>query len=98
MCIPQSMIIENAHATPPHLDVFLRSGCYGEMQGSLRSLHLGVWAGCCLVGFWLLQGAFLSPAVDFGALGLHFESFGSLWGEPEAPGARRGEKLRKFEK
>ena len=32
-------VIENAHVTPPRLDVFLRSGCYGVMQGSLRSLR-----------------------------------------------------------
>ena len=39
--------VENAHATPPHLDVF-RSGCYGEMQGSSRSLRMGVWPGWIL--------------------------------------------------
>ena len=38
---------------------FLRSGCYGDMQGSLHSLRLCVWAGWCLAGFWLLQGPFL---------------------------------------
>ncbi len=54
---------------------------------------------------WLLLGWILAPAgtvfVSPGWIlcppGLHFESFVSLWGEPEAPGARQGEKLDKCE-
>ena len=55
---------------------------------------------------WLLLGWILAPA---GAvfvppmwilcpLGLHFESFVSLWGEPEAPGARHRKKFEKVRK
>ena len=51
----------------------------------------------CLV--WSLLGWILAPArsvfVPAGCIlappGLHFESFVALWGELEAPGARRGE-------
>ena len=55
---------------------------------------------------WLLLGWILAPA---GAVlvapgwilwspGLHFESFVSPWGEPEAPGARHCEKFEKVRK
>ena len=55
---------------------------------------------------WLLLGWILAPAgavfVPLGwilcPLGLHFESFVSLWGEPEAPGARHCEKFEKVRK
>ena len=63
---------------------FLRSGCYGDMQDSWHCLRLGVWAGCCLAGFWLLQGEFLSPPGWISApTGLHFRRAffqrGVLW-------------------
>ncbi len=53
---------------------------------------------------WLLLGWILVPAgavfVPPGwilyPLGLHFESFVSLWGEPEAPAARHCEKFEKI--
>ena len=55
---------------------------------------------------WLLLGWILAPAgavyVPPGwilcPLGLHFESFVSLWGEPEAPGARHRKKIEKVRK
>ena len=55
---------------------------------------------------WLLLGWILAPAgavfVPPGWIlcppGLHFESFVSLWGEPEAPGARHCEKFEKVRK
>ena len=54
---------------------------------------------------WLLLGWILAPAgtvfVPPGWIlcppGLHFESFVSLWGEPEAPGARHCENKQKYE-
>ena len=30
------VVIENADATPPHLDVFLHLGCSGDLLGSLK--------------------------------------------------------------
>ena len=61
------------------------------MQGSLRSLRLGVWVSG-LVAAWLDFGSFRDrfcvPGVDFVSPGLHFEFFVSLWGEPEDPGVR----------
>ena len=50
---------------------------------------------------WILISAgtvFVPPGLDFVPPGLHFESFVSLWGEPEAPGARHCENLKKCEK
>ncbi len=55
---------------------------------------------------WLLLGWILAPArtvfVPPGWImcppGLHFESFVSLWCEPEAPGARHREKFEKYKK
>ena len=56
------------------------------MQGSLQLLASG-----CLG--WLLLGWTLATAgTVFVPSGLHCESFVSLWGEPEAPGARHSEK------
>ena len=43
--------------------------------------------------FGSCRGRFCSPGVDFVSLGLHFESFVSLWGEPEVPGARHRKKI-----
>ena len=34
--------IENAHATPPHLDVFVRLGCSVEMLCSLQFFAIGL--------------------------------------------------------
>ena len=34
--------IENADATPPHLDVFLHLGCSGDLLGTLQFLCIGV--------------------------------------------------------
>ena len=51
---------------------------------------------------WILAPAgavFVPPMWILCPLGLHFESFVSLWGEPEAPGARhrkKNEKVRKM--
>ena len=55
---------------------------------------------------WLLLGWILAPARTVFAPpgwilcppGRHFESFVSLWGEPEVPGARHCEKFEKVEK
>ena len=63
-----------------------------------------LFASGCLS--WLLLGWILTPAgavsVPPGWIlcppGLHFESFVSLWGEPEAPGALHNEKLKKVRK
>ena len=63
-----------------------------------------LFASGCLS--WLLLGWILAPAgavfVPPGWIlcppGLHFESFVSLWGEPEAPGARQSEKFKKVQK
>ena len=54
---------------------FLRSGCYGEMQGSLHSLRLGVWAGCCLAGFGSCRDRFCSPVLPFWVLRAALVSF-----------------------
>ena len=55
-----------------------------------------------LVAAWLdfgsCRGRFCPPGVDFVSPGLHFESFVSLWGEPEAPGALHYEKFEKVQK
>ena len=55
-----------------------------------------------LVAAWLdfgsCRGRFCPPEVDFVSPGLHFESFVSLWGEPEAPGGRHCEKFEKVQK
>ena len=41
----------------------------------------------------------VAPAgIVFAFLGLHFECFVSLWGEPETPGTRRSEKFEKVRK
>ena len=63
-----------------------------------------LFASGCLS--WLLLGWILAPAgavyVPPGwilcPLGLHFESFVSLWGEPGAPGARHRKKFEKIRK
>ena len=63
-----------------------------------------LFASGCLS--WLLLGWILAPAgavfVSPGWIlcppGLHFESFVSLWGEPEVPGARHCEKFEKVRK
>ena len=63
-----------------------------------------LFASGCLS--WLLLGWILAPAgavfVPPGWIlcppGLHFESFVSLWGEPEAPGALHCEKFQKIQK
>ena len=63
-----------------------------------------LFASGCLS--WLLLGWILAPSgavfVPPGwilcPLGLHFESFVSLWGEPEAPGARHRKKFLKSTK
>ena len=50
---------------------------------------------------WKLAAAesvFVSPGWVLAFPGLHFESFVSLWGEPEAPGARHGETNGKVQK
>ena len=73
------------------------------MQDFLGFLLLGVCAGCCLIGFWLLQGLSVFPLGGFWLLwrsslstpGLHSNSFALLWGEPEAPRARHSEKFKK---
>ena len=50
---------------------------------------------------WILASAgavFVPPGWILCPPGLHFESFVSLWGEPEAPGARHCEKFEKVQK
>ena len=48
---------------------------------------------------WALAGAvFVPPGWILCRLGLHFESFVSLWCEPEAPGARHRKKIEKIQK
>ena len=50
---------------------------------------------------WILASAgadFVPPGWILCPPGLHFESFVSLWGEPEAPGALRNEKFKKIRK
>ena len=94
--------IENARATPPHLDAFLRSGCYGEMQSSFNFfvLFASGFLGWLLLG-WILAPAgtvFAPPGWILCPPGPHFESFVSLWGEPEVPGARHCEKFEKVRK
>ena len=45
---------------------------------------------------WASAGAdFVPPGWILCPPGLHFESFVSLWGEPEAPGARHRKKFEK---
>ena len=71
------------------------------MQGSLRSLLLGVWAGWCLAGFLLLQGPFLSPGVNFVYPGATFwvlrVALGSAWG-PRSPSLRFFLRVRKMKR
>jgi hypothetical protein len=52
------------------------------------------WLLLCWI--WAPAGAvFVPPGWILCPLGLHFESFESLWCEPEAPGARHREKFEK---
>ena len=93
--------IKNAHAIPPHLDVFRELGAMGRCKDLCA---LCVWVSGC-VG-WLLLGWILAPADDFfvtpgwfwASPGLDFEFFVSLWGDPEAPGARHHETNAKVRK
>ena len=69
-----------------------------------RCRVLWLFASGCLS--WLLLGwilalagaVFVSPGWILCPPGLHFESFVSLWGEPEAPGALHCEKNKKVRK
>tara|TARA_B110000902_G_C14033756_1_gene485131 strand:- start:153 stop:644 length:492 start_codon:yes stop_codon:yes gene_type:complete len=55
------------------------------------------WLLLCWI--WAPAGAvFVPPGWILCPLGLHFESFVSLWCEPEAPGARHREKFEKISK
>ena len=69
-------------------------------NGFLRAPGLHNIALLALAGNVLVPtGWILVPAgTIFATPGLHFESFVSLWGEPEAPGARHCEKFEKVRK
>ena len=92
------MGIENAHATPPHLDVFEIWVLWGDAR--FFALFASGCLGWLLLGWFLGPGrsAFVHPGWILAAPGLHFESFVSLGGEPEAPGARQSEKFEKVSK
>ena len=90
--------IENACATPPHLDVFCDLGAMGRCR---VLCPLCFWASelvAALLDLGSCRGCFCPPGWTLCPLGLHFESFESLWCEPEAPGARHREKFEKISK
>ena len=83
--------IENAHATPPHLDVFSDLGAMGRCRAlcALCVWASGLVAACLDLA---LAGIVLAPP------GLHFESFVWFWGEPGSPAAPHSQKFEKRQK
>ena len=73
--------IENADATPPHLEVFVRLGCCGDLHGCLQFFALGLLSlflylllfltlemlglRAILVRFWSLLETILVPGHQF---------------------------------
>ena len=82
-------VIENADATPPHLNVFLRFGSSVDMLGlwssfATGSSGLGVWSWtlvAVLTYFWCLEGTF---GVFWGSFGACGGVFGRPWRLPRS--------------
>ena len=72
--------IENAHATPPHLDVILHLGSSGGMHGSLQFFAFGLRSLFSSVECFPTHPPIHSCFLDnFGGFSVHFRSSWLAW-------------------
>ena len=73
-------IYENAHATPPHLDVILHLGSSGGMHGSLQFFAFGLRSLFSSVECFPTHPPIHSCFLDnFGGFSVHFRSSWLAW-------------------